>query len=53
MIGHFKLCTFSFQSTAKGDSVEILKKQLQDKDAQILEGELEYRHNYLTVLSSL
>ncbi|XP_068684025.1 ribosome-binding protein 1-like isoform X6 [Montipora foliosa] len=25
------------KSTAKGDSVEILKKQLQDKDAQILE----------------
>ena len=27
-----------FQSTIKGDTVELLKKQLQEKDGQILEG---------------
>ena len=29
-----------FQSTIKGDTVELLKKQLQEKDSQILEGKV-------------
>lgn len=32
------ICFFLFQSTSKGDTVELLKKQLQEKDNQILEG---------------
>lgn len=32
------ICFFLLQSTSKGDTVELLKKQLQEKDNQILEG---------------
>ena len=32
--------SFLFQSTVKGDTVELLKKQLQEKDSQILEGKM-------------
>jgi len=32
------LLLFLQQSSSKGDSVEVLKKQLQEKESQILEG---------------
>lgn len=37
---HIMHLQFLFQSSVKGDTVEILKKQLQEKEDQILQGKI-------------